>query len=649
MSRALSYLSTMCFSTVMGVAIGAVGGGLLAICCDLFACGWNIVTLHWFRDYMAGPDLLTLVGIGALVGGFLGMVFGYFAEQSAEEREERMKAEADREEAKKTFDSWIAALHSAAIDVVESMQLHSKSQIQEGLECFFSFEEQAAKFDEEPPVGIDQDKFMGRYGGNYQTTFDFLCKKAIEQVCNYVHRALNSHADDTALENIESALYLISMLDAHCRKGSTSIRFGASSAKAALLTIQESITFLQKGWFAISFEDYGVVTFGNDDPREWSQDKAEAAYDELCRSLAQLDSEALTRDCVTACATLSVSFFRLVGQLMWHYADATPFNVERFDEIHDVYNAFTAHVKYADSILHDNVCLGTAEEVLARIYVKNKMGGSSTVKQEEPYLFAWVDDCIAEEDFTSCFSLVSGLAWLGLFDLEQRILRIFVDRKVQLTEELQNRLGVLESGRTSTVRLFDVEPTDDFVFDTSSMEWNAKDLSFFFRNLAIKKTDLVYSLALDKWTKALPLRRGLKVSSDEIFGAFEDLVLDYDREVSCERVTARAADLTNLRSADATLFRFSSDRSRCLSMLFTCEKFGRNLNVTIYTLFTPESGLPLPELETYAMAAKSNMYMETFRESILQTLDETLKVEKSIYGDEEAESDAPITGRNVIA
>lgn len=655
MSRALKYLLKMSCYGVLGVVIGAVGGGFLAFCTELFACAWNIVTLHWFSDYMAGADYLTMIGIGALVGGFLGIVFGYLDEQTAEEGKERElqraaeeKAEAYREEAKKTFDSWKAALHSAAIDVVESVQLHSKPQVQEGLDRFFSFEEQVAKFDEEPPVGIDQDKYKGRYGRSYQTALDFLCKEAIEQVCNYVHRTLHHSVDDTALEKIEAGLYLISMLDAHCRKGSYSIDFWASSTKAALSTIQESIAFLQKGWFAISFEDYGVVTFGNDDPREWSKDKAEAAYDEFCRSLAQLDSEALTRDCVTACATLSVSFFRLVGQLMWHYADATPFNVERFDEIHDVYNAFTAHVEYADSI-DDNVCLGTAEEVLARIYVKNKMGGSSTVKQEEPYLFAWVDDCIAEEDFTSCFSLVSGLAWLGLFDLEQRILRIFVDRKVQLTEELQNRLGVLESGRTSTIRLFDVEPTDDFVFDSSSMEWNAKDLSYFFRNLAIKKTDLVYSLALDKWTKALPLRRGLKVSSDEIFEAFEDLVLDYDGEVSCERVTARAADLTNLRYADATLFRFSSDRSRCLSILFTCEKFGRNLNVTIYTLFTPESGLPLSELETYAMAAKSNMYMETFRESILQTLDETLKVEKSIYGDDEAGSDAPITGRNVIA
>ena len=144
-------------------------------------------------------------------------------------------------------------------------------------------------------------------------------------------------------------------------------------------------------------------------------------------------------------------------------------------------------------------------------------------------------------------------------------------------------------------------------------------------------------------------QRGLKVSSDEIFEAFEDLTLDYDGEVSCERVAATAVDHTGLKYEDAILFRFFSERSRCVSILFTCEKFGRNLNVTIYTLFTPESGLPLSDLESYAMAAKTNMYMDTFRESILQSLDDVLKVEKSIYGDDGLEPDSPAPTRNVIA
>ena len=288
--------------------------------------------------------------------------------------------------------------------------------------------------------------------------------------------------------------------------------------------------------------------------------------------------------------------------------------------------------------------------MLARLYAKNKLGGASTAKQEEPYLLAWLDNRIEVGDDGSCFDLVSGLAWLELFDLEQRVLKTLVAHQVQLTAELQERLGVLESGRTRNVRLFDPEPSEDFLFDSSSVEWNANEFSIFFRKLAMKKTTLSYSLALSKWTKTLPLKRGQRIAQEDIIAELQDMVLDFDGEVTCAQVNAAAVDLTNLRYEDATLFSFTSERSRCVSVLISCEKYGRNLNVTMYTLFTPEAGLEVPALERYATAAKSNIYMESFRESVLQSLDDVLKVEKSIYGDDEDDApEQPLTGRNVIA
>ena len=71
-------------------------------------------------------------------------------------------------------------------------------------------------------------------------------------------------------------------------------------------------------------------------------------------------------------------------------------------------------------------------------------------------------------------------------------------------------------------------------------------------------------------------------------------------------------------------------------MLFSCEKFGRNLNITIITLFTPEIGMDVESMQKYATAIKSNsnIYVDSFRETILQAVDEVIKEEKNIYDDE---------------
>ena len=109
------------------------------------------------------------------------------------------------------------------------------------------------------------------------------------------------------------------------------------------------------------------------------------------------------------------------------------------------------------------------------------------------------------------------------------------------------------------------------------------------------------------------------------------MVDDFDGEVTCEHTEAKAIDLANLEYHNATLFRFTSERNRCVSILFHSEKFGRNLNITILTLFSPENGLTLEEMEKYALAIKNNVYVNSFRESILQTVDDAIKIETTIY------------------
>ena len=68
-------------------------------------------------------------------------------------------------------------------------------------------------------------------------------------------------------------------------------------------------------------------------------------------------------------------------------------------------------------------------------------------------------------------------------------------------------------------------------------------------------------------------------------------------------------------------------------MLFACEEFGKNLNLTIITLFTPDNNIDIENLNKYATAIKSNIYVDSFRETILQIVDDVIQEKREIYDD----------------
>lgn len=62
-----------------------------------------------------------------------------------------------------------------------------------------------------------------------------------------------------------------------------------------------------------------------------------------------------------------------------------------------------------------------------------------------------------------------------------------------------------------------------------------------------------------------------------------------------------------------------------------------HLNLSILTLFTPDEGLSIDEMQKYAYAIDGNIYVDSFRESILQAIDVVLKEDKDVYDDEQLE------------
>lgn len=316
------------------------------------------------------------------------------------------------------------------------------------------------------------------------------------------------------------------------------------------------------------------------------------------------------------------------SELMWYYAVKKPFDVSMFEKAERLFNWFTTEDDKEGNV--------EVEALLASIYAKKQIGGEKTAQLEMDKLKKWLeynsDSLFSSRKFEK---LASGLAWMELYGMEREVLRHMVAKGVQLTAEMQERLSFLESGGKNNVKIYDIESSDEFLFDQSSIDWGNSEFNTFFRKLGMKNSMIHYSLGITKWNKTLPLVSGQKIDIDMIFTELQKLTEDFDGDVSCQRVKAKAVDLDNMEFDNAALFSFDGQKKRniCVSVLFHAEKYGRNLNLTFITLFTPDSKYNLDELQKYATAIKGNIYMDSFRESVLQVIDDVVKEKRSIYDD----------------
>ncbi len=416
----------------------------------------------------------------------------------------------------------------------------------------------------------------------------------------------------------------------------------------AAKVLRETLQVAMKPLCYISFSGYGECEFPLDAESEMDRiaEKADMQLDKFKEIETRL-REAKQDIVQVVIKYISPELIQNQCMLMWYYAKLKPFDVNRFENSRFAFLTHTA-LYCKDPNAKDDmkafaygekdskvIALGKVEEVLARIYSKNQIGGAGTVNQEKDYIDFWLEQRIKTGDYEDCYLLASGLAWMELYKIELDVLKKLVASDVQLPTDMQERLSFLESGGTANIKLYDVDPSEGFYFDNSSIDWKAKEFAVFFRKMAMRKTCVKYSMAISKWTKTLPLVSGQKVSKNHLYQEFLKLMEDFDNEIICRETNAVAINLANVEYPNAVLFSFTSERNRCVSVLFSCEKYGRNLNLTILTLFTPEETIPFDQLEKYCLAIKDNVYVESFRESILQVVDDAIKIKQSVYGDDE--------------
>lgn len=600
---------------VMGAIIGAIIGGIAGFCLEFMSCVVDVATCSG-----GGVEMWSLTVPCAAIGAVIGLFIGIYSDKEeadskrAKEEQERRDAElAKLDSAFTEWDNRLAACYGAIEKNV-------------GLNILFD------PGDLYKPIW-ELEKVRPEF--RYKAAFD----QRLSRHISWLRERIDY--------NLLDGYYAVSMCvtSARCLKKAY---HEDSRFDPAIETLAKLYERVQSDSFCIEFPQYGDCRLLIEGLR--NQADLDARIAALKGKLQTIDVAFQSKDeYYRNIIPDMANYTDYAAELLWCIAARKPFNQVEFDEArrlfaHNTRRCYVNNSPYVIALYekaYSNRQNGqsfwqveSVEHLLALIYAKNLIGGQNTANQERNRILEWVDSAIAFSMTEQCYMLPSALAWMGLYELERDVLRHLVERKVNLPEEWQDRLGFLESGGTSNIKIYDTSPDSGFLYDSSSLDWNTDAFDLFFRKLEMTHRTMQYSLAISRWTKTLPLARGQKVTQEQIEDSFIRLVEDFDGEVVMRKEKAQALNLANIEYENSFIFQFKSERNkrnRCVSVLFSSEKYGRNLNLTIIVLFTPESGLSSEELRKYALAIKDNIYVESFRESILQAVDEVIKPRQEIY------------------
>lgn len=614
----------MIFYFISGCILGAIIGVGVSLGLDLCTCAFYYISCgNSGITRISGSVVIFLAIVGAIIGGIIGI----FKKQDEEEEKKRKQAEEIKNVLDSDYNSWCNKLNRHYNAIAREIYCDCN---RESLSNFYNHIwelEKEKKGAEERP---------------YKHTFSKVWTEHVNQLRNII----GVNIDKPGYYCLSMMLRTMICLRSAYKEDS---RFNP-----AVNTLEELLNKAENKVHYIKFVQYGDCILEIDNPRYGIniENRIEELFDRIKLIITNLEGE-LGEYYEKINPELS-NIIDYAAELMWCVACRKPFDQNMFNTAASIFDAYTARCKIDNScttwkyeqkiyaqVKNDNQnespkCLLNinVEHLLALIYAKNSVGGVNTVSKEKARITDWIDEIIEIGCTEEGFLLASGLAWMGLYDLERAVLRQLFDKKVKFEIEYQDRLSFLESGGNTNIKIFDVGDMEGFLFDSSVETWNRDAYDMFFRKLEMTHKPLEYSLMMSKWTKTLPLSSGQEISQEQMEEAFENLVKDFDGEITLSREPAKALNLANVEYESPFIFRFKSERNRCVTMLFSSEKFGRNLNISILTMFTPEKELDNEQMKKYALAIKENIYVESFRESICQVVDQLIKEKVTIYDEE---------------
>lgn len=613
---------------ILGSISGAIIGEGAALALDLCTCVFYIISCGGTgATGVGGSVIISFAIVGAVVGGLIGMYQGKEEQEQEEREKERKQDEAIKNVLDSDYNSWCSKLNCYYDAIARKIYCNCN---RESLSNFYNH---IWELEKEKKESKDRP---------YEHTFLKVWTDHINQLRNVIRINIDKPGYYCLSMLLEAMMCLRSAYKEDSRFDS------------AVNILEELLSKAQNKVYYIKFLQYGDCVLEIDNLRYGIniENRIEELFGRIKIIITNLEGE--LGEYYEEINPELPNIIDYAAELMWCVASRKPFDQNMFNAAASIFDAYTARCKIDNSCTtwkyeqkiyaqskNDNQnespkCLLNinVEHLLALIYAKNSVGGVNTVSKEKARITDWINEIIEIGCTEEGFLLASGLAWMGLYDLERAVLRQLFDKKVKFEIEYQDRLSFLESGGNTNIKIFDVRDMEGFLFDSSVEAWNKDAYDMFFRKLEMTHKPLEYSLMMSKWTKTLPLASGQEISQEKMEEAFSDLVKDFGGEITLSREPAKALNLANVEYESPFIFRFKSERNRCVTMLFSSEKFGRNLNISILTMFTPEKELDNEQMKKYALAIKENIYVESFRELICQVVDQLIKEKVTIYDEE---------------
>lgn len=604
---------------ITGFLIGGMIGLFFSGAIYCLTCEWTVA------NSKAGSETLVTTLILGGIGMLIGIFSGYGADKEHQEWKVAEQLRKEREEYNAKFQAWAQPLYNQFVNVQKEIKKGNTGRLTPVCEYAYKGWYQSAK---------QQDDVA------YKNYFNEQLAAHKKWLRNNIKQNILAGVSRYQLYCIIQMLQCLRYLDANDEYYTSGID--------SLLKYQKD---LQTSWFPyleIEPQIYGNFVNPLDDLAEsnYLERHADRIGEDLCSKYQLMQAELNGEKGYNQVGLFFESMNRReLSRLLWYYASKKQFDVNNFDIICVLYNMYNMRYNTLEKLISNSdvvkrlgkenteFSVYSVEMVLARIYAKVQMGGGKLVDQEfKDYTLIWEEVILDKKDEKIARIFSGGLAWMELYQYELDFLRKCVLHKLALDEEMQERLRFLESGEIDDVSLYLAENTDYYWFDASSFEWEPKKFEMLFRKASMKKKTVSYALTLESWMKAIPLQAGKKVDMDKLESHLQVLMDDYDGEITIERVDAKAVNLENMQYKNAFLFRMTGDRNKYGNMLFHLDKYGRNLNVTIFSLFDPV-GVENEMLLKSVQALKSNIYMNSFREAVLQCLDEALKGDMDVFGE----------------
>lgn len=497
-------------------------------------------------------------------------------------------------------------------------------------------------------TGINNGNSVTNYADELHTLLNYRSNKDIryEQESHKMDLYVQQNIEQNALNLIRNSSGRYILKPVYCAAEFLSIYNHTNIYDQLLIGIRAMLNYLQRESYILDPRKYGIVS------DMWEVNVNETLLAERCFSNERLIFRDDSLPLAMMYQWMNDRFLTDVYVLMCYYARQKPFNADKFNRTCRLYNRFTASYfddgKGRDDSIRQVVRL---DVLLAKLYAYYKMGGSGVIDQFSKEIEDWRSAVLSWKDTGTCCVLAAGFAWLNLQRYEQETLRAIVTQGLKITPFLQERLGLLEMGDGKSMKIYNIVNNRAFNYDSSSVKWEEKDFTLFFRNLKFREKAMEYSLAMEAWEETRTVTAENKITIQSLYNQLQVLVREYDGDIRIQMASAYAVDVLNGKSMPSILI--SSKEFNYVSILIQCMKMGRNLTLNLFIMLSPVPGVPVDMMQQYMTLIKQKSYsrleayIKSIRESILQEVDGLLKVKKNIYEERQTVHNTPVTEKKI--